>query len=158
MQRASIVGAKTIIVIALLVSVVGQAWVIPSLVGETLTMFPEVEHLRLPGIAGLVALVLTAQVALVCIWRLLSMVAADRIFDRSAFGPVTAIVWCLLAAALMMIGAIGILNASRVLPPGVLIVLGVGAVAALGMMLLMVVMRGLLRKAAQLEHDLAEVV
>lgn len=158
MQRAAILGAKVVIVVALLLSLVGQVLFVPMLAAEAVREVPEAEGLRWPGIIGCVAIILCAQVALVCMWRLLSMVAKEHIFDRRAFRVVDVMIGCAVAAAVLFAIAFLILTIANAMPPVVAIFLIMGFFGAAGIALLLVVMRGLLQKATALEHEMAAVV
>ncbi|RGE21492.1 DUF2975 domain-containing protein [Leucobacter sp. wl10] len=106
-----------------------------------------------------VGFVLCAQAILVCVWRLATLAAAARIFDPSAFSWVHAALAATVAAAAFALTATVAVSA---LQGGVPPVVGVGGVfvtlLCLGLALVIVVMRALLRQAAQLERELAEVV
>ena len=158
MQRIAVVGAKVGIVLITLITVVGQVLIVPLVAAETARANPEVGYLRLPGIVGCVAVIACVQVALVCVWRLLSMVARDSIFRPSAFRLVDVIIGSVLAATVLLVAAFVILQAAQALAPGVMIMLFSGTVTGTGLALLLVVMRGLLKKATELEQDLEEVV
>ena len=158
MQQAAVLGSKAVVIVILLISLVGQIVVIPVLAAETVAQFPEAEYLRVPGILGCVAIVLCVQVAMVCIWRLLSMVATSRVFHASAFAMVSVMIGCGAAATILFFVAFVVLSAANVMNQGLIILLGAGFVGGLGFSMLLVVMRGLLRKATQLEQDMAEVV
>ncbi|WP_206447689.1 DUF2975 domain-containing protein [Agrococcus sp. KRD186] len=158
MERAAIIGAKAVIVVALLLSLLGQIVVIPLLAAETVRELPAAEGLRWPGIIGCWAVILCAQVALVCMWRLLSMVARQRIFDRRAFRVVDVMTGSALAAAALFAIAFAVLTIANAMPPVVGLFLIMGFFGAAGIGLLLVVMRGLLAKATALETEMAEVV
>ena len=158
MQQAAVVASKAVIVVILLISLLGQVFVIPELAAETVWSFPEVEYLRVPGILGCIAIVACAQIALVCIWQLLSMVDNSSVFQKSAFVFVNVIIGCGIAATALFVSAYVVLQLASALSPGTVIILVVGAVGSIGLTMLLVVMRGLLRKATQLEYDMAEVV
>lgn len=158
MQRAAVIGAKIALGIILAVSLVGQVLVIPLTADEAATMYPEFGSLRVPGIIGCVALVLCAQLALVCVWRLLSMVAVDRIFDATAFTLVDTMIGCCVAFSLLVLTALVILHAAHATQGGVTILLLALLAASLGGALILLVMRGLLRKASTLQRDMAEVI
>ena len=104
-----------------------------------------------------VAAIACVEVALVAIWVLLSMVRRDAIFDERAFrwvdvitatGPVAAVLVAALCAHA------GELDDA----PGLILIGGGVLVAGAAFALLMVVMRGLLRSATVLRHELDEVV
>lgn len=158
MQRAAIIGAKVVIVVALALSLVGQVLIIPLLAAEAVREMPTAEGLRWPGIIGCWAIILCAQVALVCMWRLLSMVARRRIFDRRAFRVVDVMTGSAIAAAILFAIAFVTLTAVNAMPAVVALFLIMGFFGAAGIGLLLLVMRGLLVKATELEHEMAAVV
>ena len=98
-----------------------------------------------------------------CIWRLLDMVRADRIFSEHAFVWVDVIVWTVAGVWLLMLGVFGYIAAfiyftPEIRDPGIPIVLfGIGLATSV-VLLLMVVMRALLRQAAALRADMEEVI
>lgn len=158
MQRTATWGAKAVIVVTLLLSLAGQVLFVPLLAAEAVQEVPEAAGLRWPGIIGCVAIILCVQVALLCMWRLLSMVAKDRIFEQRAFRLVDVMIACgAVGAALFAIAAV-ILIVAQALPPVVALFLIMGFFGAAGVALLLVVMRGLLRTATALGDELAAVV
>ena len=158
MQQAAVIGSKAVVVVIFVISLIGQCFVIPGIAGETVAQFPEVEYLKAPGIIGCIAIVACVQVSLVCIWMLLSMVASSRIFQKSAFILVNIIIGCGVVMTVLFIAALVVFDQAAALSPGTLIICVVGAVGGAGLTLLVIVMRGILHKATQLEHDMAEVV
>lgn len=158
MQKAAVMGAKAVIAIILVVSLAGQVFVVPFLADEMARTYPEAEALRVPGILGCIALVICAQAALVCVWRLLSIVAGASVFDPSAFGWVNALIGCCVLFTGLIVIALVILAATNAMQPGVMVMLVAAFIAGVGGTLLLVVMKGLLQKASQLAQDLAEVV
>ena len=118
---------------------------------------PEMAYLRWPAIAVTVFWVLCVQVVIVCTWKLLSLVLADRIFTEAALRWVDGIVWAVGAAWAVLLGVLLFVgfNASDPGLPLLLFLLSVG-VTVLG--LLMVVMRALLRRASTLRADMEAVI
>jgi Protein of unknown function (DUF2975) len=118
---------------------------------------PEHAYLRWPATAVTVFWVLCVQVVIVCTWKLLTLVKADRIFSDAAFGWVNGIVgavaaaWVVLVAAFLYVG----FNASDPGLPLLMFLMVVG-VTVLG--LLLVVMRALLRQATSLRIDMEAVI
>jgi hypothetical protein len=133
-----VIGAKAIVGVILAVAVAGQALVIPWVAQETVAVYPEV--------------------ALVCLWRLLSLAGRSKVFQPGSFRLVDAIIGCCLALLALCAGAAVVLNLNHALNPGVGIALMAAGIAAAGLSLLLAVMRGLLKQATQLEADWAEVV
>ncbi len=106
---------------------------------------------------GVIAALASVEVGLLAVWVLLSMVRQDVIFDQRAFrwvgvvtaaGPLAALP---VAAVCMHFGEVDD-------APGLILVGGGIALAGVAFALLMLVMRGLLRKATTLRDELAEVV
>jgi len=117
--------------------------------------------LRVITILGMVSV----QVTLVCIWRLVTMVRRGTVFSHAAFRYVDIVIGAIVAAALVWF-AVTIINApgQRDDPGVTLIMSGVG-VAILGVALIVLVLRMLLAQAvtrdgeaAQLRAELDEVI
>lgn len=105
------------------------------------------------GMAALICL----EVALLAVWVLLGMVRRDAIFDERAFGWVSVITVAGLVAALLVAvfcAHFGELDDA----PGLILIGGGIGLAGIAFALLMIVMRGLLRKAIVLRRELDEVV
>ena len=116
---------------------------------------------RVIAILGMI----TAQVALVCVWRLVTMVRRGTVFSDAAFRYVDIVIGAIVAAALLWF-AVTIINApGQRDDPGVsLIMAGIG-VAILGVALIVLVLRMLLAQAVardgeatQLRAELDEVI
>src|SRR4051794_14090057 len=99
--------------------------------------------LRVITILGMAAV----QVALVCVWRLVTMVRRGTVFSPSAFRYVDIVIGAIVAAALVWF-AVTIIDApgQRADPGVTLIMAGVG-VAILGVALIVLVLRMLLAQA-----------
>lgn len=102
-------------------------------------------------------------VVVVCTWRLLSMVQADRIFSHDAFRWVDLIVWAALGVWLCMVsiaGTVGVFLyvSPELRDPGLPLLLGGLSVASGGVVLLLVVMRALLCQATDLRRDMDAVI
>jgi len=117
--------------------------------------------LRVSTILGM----LSVQVALVCVWRLVTMVRRGTVFSHAAFRYVDGVIGAIVAAALVWF-AVTIINApDQRDDPGVTgIMAGIG-VAILGVALLVYVLRMLLAQAvmrdveaAQMQAELDEVI
>jgi hypothetical protein len=117
--------------------------------------------LRVAAIVGMVSV----QVALVCIWRLVAMVRRGTVFSHAAFRYVDGVIGAIVAAALVWFTVTALNAPSQRDDPGVtLIMAGVG-VAILGVALLVYVLRMLLAQAvardveaAQLRAELDDVI
>lgn len=107
--------------------------------------------------------VVCVQIVLVCVWRLLTLIRADRIFSEKAFVWVDLMTWTISAAWLMQFAVSAFLmTVFLVTPelrdPGNGIVL-TGMVLTGGVVVLVVVvLRALLHQAVAMRRDLEEVI
>jgi DUF2975 family protein len=91
--------------------------------------------------------VVTVQVVLVCVWRLVTMVRRGTVFSDAAFRYVDVVIGAIVAAALLVFALSVILVPGEAVPPGgILLMCGV-AVAVLGVALIVLVLRMLLAQA-----------
>ncbi|MGA4544304.1 DUF2975 domain-containing protein [Uniformispora flossi] len=107
----------------------------------------------------------TAQVAMGCIWRLVTMVRRGTVFSHAAFRYVDGIIGAVVAAALVWFAATAVNAPGQRDDPGVTgIMAGIG-VAILGVALIVLVLRTLLAQAvardveaARMRAELDEVI
>ncbi|MEV4775738.1 DUF2975 domain-containing protein [Microbacterium sp. LWH12-1.2] len=149
---------KALIAVMLLLLLTSQVVVIPEVARITAIRNPDVAHLELPGIVGSVVFLLLIEVTLICVWRLLSLVRAERIFSPDAFRYVDVILGALIAAGVLISASYVVILANRAVSLQLTLLAVLGVVVSAALALLVVVLRGLLRKALELEQDLAEVV
>jgi hypothetical protein len=117
--------------------------------------------LRLITILGM----LTVQVALVCVWRLVTMVRRGTVFSHAAFRYVDIVIGAIVAAALVWFTVTAINAPGQRDDPGVTLIMGGIGVAILGVALIVLVLRMLLAQAVardveatQLKAELNEVI
>jgi Protein of unknown function (DUF2975) len=117
--------------------------------------------LRLITILGLV----TVQVTLVCVWRLVTMVRRGTVFSHAAFRYVDIVIGAIVAAALVWFTVTAINAPGQREDPGVTLIMGGIGVAILGIALIVLVLRMLLAQAVardveamQLKAELNEVI
>ena len=116
---------------------------------------------RLITVLGMVS----AQVALVCVWRLVTMVRRGTVFSHAAFRYVDLVIGAIVSAALLWF-AVTIVNApGQRDDPGVTVIMAGIGVAVLGVALIVLVLRMLLAQAvardveaAQMRAELDEVI
>lgn len=106
-----------------------------------------------------------AQVALVCVWRLVTMVRRGTVFSHAAFRYVDVIIGAIIAAALVWFAVTALNAPGQRDDPGVTLIMGGIGLAILGVALIVLVLRMLLAQAvardieaAQLQADLDEVI
>ncbi|MEU3051376.1 DUF2975 domain-containing protein [Streptomyces sp. NPDC006984] len=107
----------------------------------------------------------TAQVALVCIWRLVTRVRRGTVFSHAAFRYVDVLIGAIVAAALVWFAVTALNTPGQRDDPGVTLVMGGVGVAILGVALIVVVLRTLLAQAvardveaARMRAELDEVI
>jgi hypothetical protein len=108
---------------------------------------------------------LSVQVALVCVWRLVTMVRRGTVFSHAAFRYVDVVIGAIVSAALVWFAVTAINAPDQRDDPGVTIIMGGVGVAILGVALIVLVLRMLLAQAvardveaAQMQAELDEVI
>ena len=117
---------------------------------------PEYAYLRTPLLTIIVLGILTAQVVLVCVWRLLTMVRRGTVFSHGAFRYVHIVIGAFVAAALVVFGLGTLLAPGDAVPPGMVLLIGGVGVAILGVALVVVVLRMLLAQAVARDVEATE--
>ena len=117
--------------------------------------------LRVITILGMVSV----QVALVCVWRLVTMVRRGTVFSHAAFRYVDVVIGAIVAAALVWFAVTAINAPGQRADPGVTLIMGGVGMAILGVALIVLVLRMLLAQAvardgeaAQLRAELDDVI
>ncbi len=158
MNRVPIFTLRIVLGLGLAMALISQVVVLPWMSGWMAKDYPEVAFMRWPVLALAVLGLACVDVVLVCIWRLLDAVQDSRIFDPSLFGWVDAVVWALATGAGLSLVALGYLLTSAVGPISVPAIALFAAVAAVGMLALMLVMRALLHQATALQTEMDAVI
>jgi hypothetical protein len=145
------------LVLLLLGSLLAQA-LIPAVASEAARVFAEVGYLVVPySIAGILVIG-CGQVALLAVWRLLSMISGEVIFTRRSLRLVDLIAACGAVATVINAGVWTHLLLVHGGGPGVLLWLSGSLVGGVAFVLLMIVMRGLLESAIGYRAELDEVI
>ncbi|QFZ71983.1 DUF2975 domain-containing protein [Streptomyces fagopyri] len=117
--------------------------------------------LRVITIAGMVS----AQVASVCVWRLVAMVRRGTVFSHRAFRYVDGVIGAIVAAGLLWFAVTAVNAPGQRDDPGVTLIMGGVGVAILGVALIVLVLRMLLAQAvsrdveaARMQAELDEVI
>ncbi|MBO9577268.1 MAG: DUF2975 domain-containing protein [Microbacteriaceae bacterium] len=151
---------KTLLVILVLAIAVIQALVLPAL-AYGMSWLPEQSPYDWARVTVLVAAILIlacGQIALVCVWPLLTKVRRGTVFSATSFRWVNALIAAVFASAALGAALLVFLDRFGFGTPLVgigLVILIVGGVA---LALLLVVMRALLRQATEQHDELAQVV
>lgn len=122
--------ARVAVVMVALSTVLAQV-LLPLLAWETGTMYPEVEHLVVPYSVAAVLMVVGVQVALVCVWLLVSAISRGTLFNPSTVVLIHVIrIAVLIAAVIPAAVAVHLLFFVGLGGPGVM--LGLGFVCVVG--------------------------
>ncbi|MBR8743045.1 DUF2975 domain-containing protein [Nocardiopsis sp. MG754419] len=165
MDRSFTLLLRAAIVVALLLGLFGQFVVIPGVAAAEVARFPPYERIAAPYVTVAVLGVLCVQIALVAVWMLLGMLRSDTLFDHRAFARVDVIIGSALVATLLAAGVtVHLALTDMPFPNGAMDAVGALGGAFLGTAtgacctMLLVLMRGLLRKATDLRTEMSEVI
>lgn len=145
--------------VALVVLLLGTGLVqvfVPVLASEEAKIFPEVAYLAVPYSVAAILFIGCGQVALLVVWRLLSMVNGGVIFTRRALHWVDVITACGAVATVLSAGVM--IHVIAFVGSPLIYYLAASVVGGLAFVLLMVVMRGLLESAIADRAELDEVI
>ena len=149
---------RVALVVILLGSVLTQ-FLVPVYASGVGTRFPEVAYLVVPYSVAAILFIGCGQVALLVVWRLLSLVDGEVIFTRRAVRLVDVIIACAAVATALTAGVL--IHMLGFVPGGgepTIYYLAACITAGLAFVLLMVVMRGLLLSAVANRAELDEVI
>lgn len=117
--------------------------------------------LRVITLLGMVS----AQVAIVCVWRLVAMVRRGTVFSDAAFRYVDGVIGAIVAAALLWFAVTAVNAPGQREDPGVTVIMAGIGLAILGVALIVLVLRMLLAQAvargteaARMRAELDEVI
>ncbi|MFJ3233934.1 DUF2975 domain-containing protein [Streptomyces sp. NPDC086787] len=165
MNRVFITALRVGIVTAVLAGLFAQAVVIPTTAADEVDRFPPYAPFATPYVIVAIVGVACVQVALAATWMLLAMVRRDAIFTPLAFRWVDVIIGSAVVGTLLSVGVTGHLALAHIPSPddgmeliGALAAAAACAGAGAAFAMLVVVMRGLLRKATGLQTEMAGVV
>jgi Protein of unknown function (DUF2975) len=115
---------------------------------------------RVPVVLIVLLGIVTTQVTMVCVWRLLTMVRRGTVFSHAAFRYVDIMIAAVAAASLLTFALGATLAPGDAVAPGIVLLIGGAGVMIAGVALLVLVMRTLLAQAvardAEAQHLQAE--
>jgi len=149
---------RVALVVLLLGSVVGQVFV-PAFASAVAETNPGIDYLIVPYSVAAILVIACGQVALLVVWRLLSLVSSGVIFTRRSLRLVDVITVCGAVAtvlnAAVTIHLLAVVNAGG---PMAILWLIAGISGGVTFVLLMIVMRGLLESAIADRSELDAVI
>jgi hypothetical protein len=135
------------------------------LLSRDLDDVPDLAYGPRPILAIVVLGMLSAEVVLVCVWKLVTMVRRGTVFSPAAFRYVHIVIGAFTAAALLTFALGAVLAPGEAVAPGVVLLIGGIGLAILGVALVVTVLRMLLAQAvardveaAQMQAELGEVI
>ncbi|GAA5055075.1 hypothetical protein HNP84_006150 [Thermocatellispora tengchongensis] len=165
MGNLAVHALRAVLVVLFGGSVFVQAVMVPLLAIDMEGLNPEFAYLRIPILVIAVLGVVAVQVVLVCVWRLVTMVRRGTVFSHAAFRYVHIVIGAIVAAAMLVFALAVVLAPGDPVPPGIVLLLCGGALAVLGVALVVLVLRMLLAQAvardveaAQMKAELEEVI
>jgi hypothetical protein len=160
MGSLTILTLRVVLAMVLAGSVFVQVVMVPLLAIDLDDLDPDYAYLRTPLLIIVVLGIVTIQVVLVCVWRLVTMVRRGTVFSDAAFRYVDVVIGAVATASLLTF-ALGVLLApGEAVAPGVVLLIGGAGVLVAGIALIVLVMRMLLAQAvardAEAHHLQAE--
>ncbi|MFI6815671.1 DUF2975 domain-containing protein [Nonomuraea sp. NPDC050328] len=165
MGKLTVNALRTVLVVLLAGSVFVQAVMLPLLAKDMEGLNPDYAYLRTPFLAIVFLGAVTAQVVLVCVWRLVTMVRRGTVFSTAAFRYVHIVIGAIVAAAVLTFAMAVLLAPGEAVAPGIVLLICGVSLAILGVALIVLVLRMLLAQAvardveaAKLQAELEEVI
>ena len=154
MGKLTVRALRAVLTVVLTGTVFVQALMVWALVSRS---DPESGSLPLTPLRVITILGIgTAQVALVCVWRLVTMVRRGTVFSHAAFRYVDVIIGAIVAAALVWFAVTALNAPGQRDDPGVTLIMGGIGVAILGVALIVLVLRMLLAQAVARDVEAAQ--
>lgn len=147
MGRLPVLALRAVLAMLLTGSVFVQAVMVPLLAADLDGLDAEHAYLRAPLLLIVFLGVVTVEVVLVCVWRLVTMVRRGTVFSHAAFRLVHVVIGAVVAAALLVFTLGALLAPGEAVAPGVVLLVGGAGVAVLGVALVVLVLRMLLAQA-----------
>jgi hypothetical protein len=151
MGELAVRALRAVLAVVLVGTVLVQAGMVWGLITEPEEGSLPLTPLRVIAILGMVSV----QVALVCVWRLVTMVRRGTVFSHAAFRYVDAVIGAIVAAALLWFAVTAINAPDQRDDPGVTVIMGGIGLAILGVALIVLVLRMLLAQAVARDVEAA---
>jgi hypothetical protein len=148
MGTLTVLALRIVLAMAMAGSLFVQAVMVPLLARDLEQDFsPDVARVATPVIVIVVLGIVTVQVTMVCVWRLLTMVRRGTVFSHGAFRYVDVVIGAVAAASVLAFALGVVLAPGDTVAPGVVLLIGGLAVLVAGVGLVVVVLRMLLAQA-----------
>jgi hypothetical protein len=152
MGKLTVLALRVVIAGLLAGSLYVQLVMVPLLADDMRDLSPEFAYLRLPFLAIIWLGIVTIQISLVCVWRLVTMVRRGTVFSHAAFRYVDVVIGAMAVASLLTFALAALLAPTDVAPGIVLLVSGASLLVA-GVALIVLVLRMLLVQAVARDDE-----
>ena len=161
MGKLTVLALRIVLALVLAGSLFVQAVMVPLLASDLEQDFgSDVADVRAPFIVITLLGIMTIQVTVVCVWRLLTMVRRGTVFSHAAFRYVDVIFGAVTVASLLTFGIGVTLAPGEAVAPGIVLLIGGVSAIVAGIALIIMILRMLLAQAvardAEAHHLQAE--
>ena len=156
MGRFLIAALRAVLALTLAGSVFVQVVMVPLMAIDLEEADPTLAPLQTAFAVTMILIILTAQVFVVCIWRLAHMARRATVFSQAAFRSVDVMIGAAAAAAVLTFVLGVILAPGDAVPPGMVLLVGGAGVVAAGIALTVLVLRTLLAQAIRRDTEARE--
>lgn len=165
MGKLTVLTLRFVLALVLIGSLYVQLVMMPLLATDLEEFGPDSAGRRAVLVAIPVLGIVTVQITLVCVWRLLTMVRKGTVFSDGAFRYIDIIFGAVTAASLLMFGLAVVLAPGEAVAPGIVLLVCGASLMIAGAALVVLVLRALLAQAvardAEADHlrtELDEVI
>ena len=103
MGKLTVLALRIVLAGLLAGSLFVQVWMVPIMAIDLADAGEDVARIRTPFLVIIVLGIVTIQVTMICVWRLLTMVRRGTVFSYAAFRYVDVMIGAAVAAALLML-------------------------------------------------------
>ena len=147
MGRLVVVALRAVLVVLFAGTVFVQAVIVPLLAIDMRDLDPDAAHLRTPFLVIVVLGMVTVQIVLVCVWRLVTMVRRGTVFSQAAFRSVDVVIGAFVAAAALLFVLAVFMAPGEAVAPGIVLLVCLASAGVVGVALVVLVLRMLLAQA-----------
>ena len=153
MGRLTFLALRVVLAVILAGSLLVQVVMVPLLAVDLDESGQALADVRTPIVVITVLGIVTLQVTVVCVWRLLTMVHQGTVFSPAAFRYVHIVIGAAATASLLTFALAVTLAPGEAVPPGVVLLICGVAVIGAGIALVVLVLRMVLAQAVAREME-----
>ena len=153
MGQVTILVLRVVLAMGLAGSLFVQAVMVPLFAADLDGLDPDYAYLRTPLLVITVLGIVTIQVVLVCVWRLVTMVRRGTVFSHAAFRYVDVVIGAIAAASALTFGLGVTLAPGEAVAPGIVLLIGGAGLLVAGVALIVLVLRMLLAQTVALDAE-----